>query len=476
VSSNNKLPDSWSQSTVDNIYDVVGGGTPSTNNLKYWCGKIPWITSADIHSLKEIVPRKTITKEAIENSTTNLVRKNSLIVVTRVGLGKIGLADRDLCFSQDCQGLVDKTGLIDPLFALYYLSTAVQEFKHKNRGTTISGVTKKQLKELPLFIPPLNEQKRIVAKIEQLFSDLDAGVETLKAIKKQVRQYRQSVLKYAFEGKLTADWRKKNKPEPASILLEKIAKEKEQKTKGKKQKKSPPLDTSDLPELPEGWVWERIENIAVEQQYGTSDKASDNESGIPVIRMGNIQDGKLVYDKLKYFSLAYKEIEKFRLHDGDVLFNRTNSAELVGKTAVYKNTYPDSIFASYLIRLRLSESYLPDILSYYINSYSGRQYINSVASQQVGQANVNGTKLSMMSIPVMSFEEQVVLLSEIERHFSVADKIEEVVETALKQSNRLRQSILKQAFEGELVPQDPNDEPAELLLTRIKKEAKDNVE
>jgi type I restriction enzyme S subunit len=187
--------------------------------------------------------------------------------------------------------------------------------------------------------------------------------------------------------------------------------------------------------------------------------------------MGNIQDFKLSFEKLKHFPFNWNETDKYLLKDGDVLFNRTNSAELVGKTAVYKAKYPKAIFASYLIRIELDqEKYDPNFLSYYMNSIFGKRYVTSVVSQQVGQANVNGSKLTAMPIPFLQLEEQHQIVSEIERRFSVADQVEKTVDNALKQAQRLRQSILKRAFEGKLVPQDPNDEPAEKLLERIKAE------
>jgi len=318
-------------------------------------------------------------------------------------------------------------------------------------------------------LPPLPEQHRIVAKIEELFTRLDAGVETLKKIKAQLKRYRQAVLRYAFEGKLTQQWREAHKGElePASVLLERIKEQRKKEAKGK-FKELPPVDTSELPKLPEGWMWARVGNVSKMIQYGTSEKAGEDSNGIPVIRMGNILDGKIVLDELKYFPKEWPQLGDFILQDGDVLFNRTNSMELVGKTAVYKNYHPKAVFASYLIRVRLEEnSYSPELLSFFINSFYGRKYISSVVSQQVGQANVNGTKLSLMPIPLIPLPEQHKIVEEIEGRFSIADNIEKVVDQSLKQAERLRQSILKRAFEGKLVPQDPTDEPAVKLLERI---------
>ena len=480
-----ELPENWVCTTVGGIYDIVSGGTPSTKVSEYWNGDIPWITSADIHNLKDIRPRRCINLKAIQNSATNLVPDGSLIVVTRVGLGKIALTKIPICFSQDSQALIGDQSLISPDYSLYYLSQAVQIFKYRHRGTTIAGVTKKQLSELVFPLSPLPEQHRIVTKIEELFTQLDAGVGALTNTKAQLKRYRQSVLKSACEGRLVpteaelarADGRDY---EPADVLLARIQKERREKwevekkrngRKSAKYKEPAAPDVSDLPELPEGWCWTTVSAISEMIQYRTSEKAGDNPSGIPVIRMGNIQDGKLIFDKLKYFPKEWTQLHDFLLEAGDVLFNRTNSAELVGKTAVYENHHPEAVFASYLIRARVNKNvYSPDLLSAFINSLYGRQYIASVVSQQVGQANVNGTKLSSMSIPLPPLAEQFRIVAEIERRLSVADETEKTIDQSLKQAERLRQSILKRAFEGKLVPQDPDDEPASVLLERIKAE------
>ena len=173
VSERDNLPKGWITSSVGQLYKIVGGGTPATKVEKYWNGDIPWISSADIHGLYDIKPRRKITPEAVKNSATNRVPAGSIIVVTRVGLGKIARTKTPLCFSQDSQALIENVSFVNPDYILYYLSQAVQSFKHASRGTTISGVTKKQLLDLSLPIAPLNEQKRIVSKIESIFTQID---------------------------------------------------------------------------------------------------------------------------------------------------------------------------------------------------------------------------------------------------------------------------------------------------------------
>ena len=216
---NDRLPKGWTKTNVGQLYDIIGGGTPSTKIEKYWKGNIPWISSADIYDLYDIRPRRSITVEAVKSSATNLVPSESIIVVTRVGLGKIAYTKTPICFSQDSQALVGNNSIIDPHYALYYLSKAVQIFKYSNRGTTISGVTKKQLSELSFFLPPLNEQKRIVSKIESIFGNIDSIEKQVNGAIRSLNTLKQSVLKLAFEGKLVPQ---DPSDEPALVLLEKI--------------------------------------------------------------------------------------------------------------------------------------------------------------------------------------------------------------------------------------------------------------
>jgi type I restriction enzyme S subunit len=447
---------------VGEIFKVLGGGTPSTANPDFWKGPIPWATSADLDDDLGITPRKAISRKAIEASATNVVPGGSVVVATRVGLGKVGIAPTDICFSQDCQGLILDPESIDSKFAALQLKLRVQVFKHISRGTTIAGVTKKQLLDVEFDLPPIKQQREIVAEIEKQFTRLDAGVAALRRMQANLKRYRAAVLKAACEGRLVpteaerlnAEGRRLKDFESGEQLLERILIERRQNWQGRGKYKEPAAsDGGGLSPLPAGWTWATVEQLSARVQYGSSTKTNEDSTGVPVLRMGNIQEGKLAFDKLKYLPTSHDEFPELLLVKGDLLFNRTNSAELVGKTAVFRGTPDSCSFASYLIRVRLSGRCQPDFVGYYINSVFGRAWIAGCVSQQVGQANVNGTKLQALAIPLPPLAEQARIVAEVERRLSVVEELESVVTANLQRATRLRQSILQKAFTGELVVQ-----------------------
>lgn len=183
-----KIDESWEMVELGEVCEeILSGGTPSTEVAEYWNGDIPWITSADIAGLKEVKPRRFITKKAVKNSATNLIPKNNIVVVTRVGLGKVLLNDIDLCISQDSQGLILNNTIINPEFLLYVLHGSVQQFKNNSRGSTIQGVTKSQLKELKIPLPPLSVQKQIVAEIEEEQKLIEANKKLIEIFEGKIK-------------------------------------------------------------------------------------------------------------------------------------------------------------------------------------------------------------------------------------------------------------------------------------------------
>ncbi|SHL20944.1 type I restriction enzyme, S subunit [Chitinophaga jiangningensis] len=296
------------------------------------------------------------------------------------------------------------------------------QFKYKRRNGEFINVAQKsvnqssinqsRLKSIDFVMPPINTQQAIVSKIEELFSELDKGVESLHKAQQQLKTYRQSVLKWAFEGRLTnVDLRKG--------------------------------------ELPKDWRWVMLGDLCTDVEYGSSTKSKE-QGEVPVLRMGNIQNGRFDWSDLVYTD-DKAEIDKYLLKKGDVLFNRTNSAELVGKTALFRGERP-AIFAGYLIRINRIKSLIDaEYLTFYLNSHKARSYGNSVRSFGVNQSNINGTKLKTYPIPLAPIDEQLEVVQAIESRLSVADKLEETITQSLQQAETLKQSILKKAFEGKLI-------------------------
>ena len=281
---------------------------------------------------------------------------------------------------------------------------------------------------------------------------------------------RQKILDLAIHGKLVPQ---DPNDEPASVLLERIRAEKERLIKeGKIKKGKKSAKTSDKPhypfELPKGWVWCKLEDIAYDLMYGTSEKSS-RLGKVPVLRMGNInREGGLDWKDLVY-SNNEEDIEKFKLLHNDLLFNRTNSSEWVGKTAIYKGERP-AIYAGYIIRLR-TIFVNADYINFVMNSQYHRNWCNDVKTDAVNQSNINAQKLSIFRVPLPPIEEQKRIVKEIKRWLSLIKVIKNGKENLQESIKQIKSKVLDLAIHGKLVPQDPNEEPAIELLKRINPKA-----
>lgn len=481
-----KLPQGWIEATVEDLAEYVNG---FAFKPAHWEA-----TGTPIIRIQNLTnPEKPFNYTNIDVPNIYKVNNGDLLVSWSATLDVFIWRGNEAWLNQHIFKVVPRPTLLHAGLLFYWMKIAVEEMsntehlhgstmKHINRGPFLAHATK---------LPPTNEQVRIFDKLEELFSDLDAGVKELKTAQIKLSQYRQSLLKSAVEGSLTQQWRTDNYAklqETGEQLLARILKQRREQWQQQKlgeftkKSKTPPKgwqdkypdpvqpDTTDLPELPDGWVWASVDQLAVNKRYGSSSKTNDDSSGVPVLRMGNIQNGKLDYSNLKYLPIDHKEFPELLLSDGDLLFNRTNSAELVGKTAVYRDIGKPVSYASYLISVTFTECFLPEIAAYYINSVLGKKWVAEVMNQTAGQANVNGSKLGELAIPLPPIAEQLVLIQEITNKFDSIDQQIEATVLGLKQSEAQRKNILKAAFSGHLVPQDPNDKPASVLLEKIKLE------
>jgi type I restriction enzyme S subunit len=469
-----KLPPNWTLATLAEL--VAQGGVFSDGD---WVeskdqdpkGDVRLIQLADVGdgTYRDRSNRYLTYEKALELRCTFLKPVDVLIARMPDPLGRACIfpGDRkkavtvvDVCVVRPSNTQVDSKWLMHFLNAPQFRARVASY----QSGSTRKRISRKNLSRIRLPVPPFGEQLRIVQKIEELFTKLDAGANYLRAAQTLLRRYRQSVLTTAVDGTLSKDWRDAHSltPSLATHLLERIIEHR--KHLGNNGTLLRPKGGL-VKLLPQEWTWTSVDQVSHGVRYGSSRKTNEDPSGIPVLRMGNIVDGKLRFDSLKYLPDSHDEFPDLLLEQGDILFNRTNSYDLVGKTAVYRGGSRAFSFASYLIRLRLVDGVVPDFVAYYINSSYGRAWISSVVSQQVGQANVNGTKLKSLAIPLPSTEEQEFIVSEVERRLSVIEALEDRALSEVLRSSRLRQSILGNAFSGKLVPQDPSDEPASFLTT-----------
>lgn len=336
-------------------------------------------------------------------------------------------------------------------------------------GTTRLKLNQSRMRAIPIPLPPLPEQHRIVAKIEELFTKLDAGVRSLKIARGQLRAYRQSVLKAAVEGKLTERWREEHKGEiePAITLLKQISEE--QKKRGNDRSNLPNPDLSGLPSLPDEWTWTTIGSIEESLRNGIyKQKRFYTDDGIACLRMYNIVDGKIVWENIKRMILTPEEVEQYGLRPGDVLVNRVNSRELVGKAAPIPSGLETCVFESKNIRLRIFRSYLKSTYVGYWFQVFSQGYFSRNAQQTVGMASINQSQLRAMPFPLPPLDEQERIVEKVESRLSIVGVTESAIENNFTRAAHLRQSILREAFSGKLVLQEPSDEPASVLLERIK--------
>ena len=282
------------------------------------------------------------------------------------------------------------------------------------------------------------------------------------------KKLRQKILDLAIRGKLVPQ---DPNDEPASVLLERIKAEKEQLIKEGKIKRSKKSESTDKPyyenmpfEIPESWVWTRISTFTYDLQYGTSEKSS-NEGIVPVLRMGNItRVGSIDYSDLVYSS-NMEDIQKYKLEKNDLLFNRTNSSDWVGKTAIFKSKIP-TIYAGYLIRIRCI-IVCPDYLNLVMNSLYHRDWCNQVKTDAVNQSNINAQKLSNFRIPIPPYSEQLRIVDKAKQLLSTIDTLDEKSTDLKMFIDNAKSKILDLAISGKLVPQNSADEPAIELLKRI---------
>lgn len=497
------LPESWAHRTLGEVATrVTKGTTPTTNGFEFVDQGINFIKIENLSNgrIDARSLRQFISEQAHQAQARSILEENDILFSIAGTIGATAIVEARHLPANTNQALAILSGfapvLLPKLLKMQLESLVARETIARARGGAMNNISLGDLREAVVTIPPLPEQHRIVAKIEALFSELDKAVESLTLARAQLKTYRTALLKHAFEGKLTADWRAANadKLETPEALLSRIHREREARYARASdawqtalaewraggemgRKPSRPARPSDIRANPvpvanvlAGWVRVPMGLMVDEPAYGTSKKCAYDIAGTGVLRIPNIARGRIDARDLKFAAFDDDERQTYQLQVGDLLTIRSNgSPSLVGKTALIDEAHKDFLYAGYLIRLRPNPRVInPHYLLKVLESHDLRSQIEAAAKSTSGVNNVNSGELQELTIPVCTLEEQTLIVQVLEERLSVLEAEETEIDTALAKANALRQSILKQAFSGLLVAQDPADEPASALLARLR--------
>ena len=477
----------WVQSTLGQIATVVRGVSYKKPDASFDASPdtVPILRATNIHEELDFdqlvhVPPKYIKPEqyllagdiviAASSGSRSVVGKAAQLRASWIG-----------SFGTFCLTLRPHESLTNGYLA-WFLQT--QEYRNRvselSAGVNINNLRREHIEETPVSIPPLLEQRRIVAEIEKQFTRLDASVAALRRTQANLKRYRASVLRAACSGELAPTEAELARAEgrqyePADVLLERILVERrarwesQEKRRGKYKEPATP-DTYDLPTLPEGWVWATLEQTTeIQGGIQKQPKRAPDDNAFPFLRVANVLRGSLDLEEVHLIQLFSDELDKLRLVAGDLLIVEGNgSPAQIGRMAVWKGQIENCVHQNHIIRARARSGVDPQFVEAYWNSPAGSAGVLGVASSTSGLYTLSVSKVAGLPIPLPPLAEQRRIVAEVERRLSVIQQAEAAAEASLQRAERLRQSILKRAFAGELVPQDPDDEPASVLLERIR--------
>jgi type I restriction enzyme S subunit len=459
------MPLGWSKTKLEDFADIVLGQSPPSSSYNEAGNGLPFYQGKTEFGVLYPSPKKWCT------DPHKIALAGDVLISVRAPVGPTNLCQEKSCIGRGLAAVRGRCN-ISPLVILYLLRTFEHEISSQSTGTTFDATSGDKLRSLMLPLPPLPEQHRIVSKVEELFNKLDAGVEELHKIKAQLKRYRQAVLKAAFQGKLTEEWRRKHKGEleAAAVLIEKIGYERK---KSGKYKALPTIDITDLPELPKEWVWTTLNELSGNDKnaikagpFGSSlKKDSYVAKGYKVYGQEQVISGNPLLGNYYINEEKYNSLISCSVKPGDLLISLVGT---IGKVLILPDDVEPGIINPRLAKLSLDKNL---IVNKYIKAYlesSAVRHFFSLTSHGGTMDILNLTILKALPIPLPSVAEQDNITDELARILSVADEIDKTIGQCLKEVNKLRQSVLKLAFDGKLVPQDPSDEPAEKLLERIK--------
>ncbi|MPM66138.1 Type-1 restriction enzyme EcoKI specificity protein [bioreactor metagenome] len=420
------LPENWLQVPLGNLAHYINGRAFKPNEWE--CNGLPIIRIQNLTKSSEVVNYSTKIHESKYK-----VDNGDVLMAWSATLDVFIWNEGPAWLNQHIFNVKEYPSVVEKKFLFFALKRAISEFYSETHGTGMVHVTKPIFEAHMIPLPPLNEQKRIVAKLDAIMPRIDSAKERLEKIPAILKRFRQSVLTAAVTGKLTEKWRE---------------------------------------EHPEAKEWDDflLKDLIEFSGNGISKRKGTNGKAITVLRLADFDNGVRIYGKERKILLDEKEQEKYVLNKGDILIVRVNGSKSITGLFIVHNGINEA-FCDHFIRLKVVEKMvIPDFILYRANFGPGRAFVESRLVTSAGQNTISQSSIFELPIPLPPLDEQKEIVRQVDKLFALADKVEEHYQKARARVDALSQSVLAKAFRGELVPQDPDDEPAEKLLQRIREE------
>ena len=426
------IPQTWTLTQLGNLTaQIVGGGTPSKTSAANFNGHIPFMTVKDLKARFVSTTVDHISEEALQSSATTKVPADTLIVATRMSLGKIARPTMDVAINQDLKALFLHGG-VNKTFVEYFWRSKSQAIQSMGTGTTVKGIRLEDIRSLEVPLAPVAEQKRIADKLDTVLTRVDAVNTRLARVAPLLKRFRQSVLAAATSGRLTEDWREIRETAP--------------------------------------WTDKRIEDVA--KVFLGRQRSPVNHEGPFMrryVRAANVTWSGWDLSDVKEMNFDADDFERYRLQKNDILLNEgSGSADEVGKPAIWNEEIPDCCFQNTLICVRPETVDAKFMFLVLLHAALTKRFVDS--TRGVNIHHIGKQNMARFPVAVPNADEQTEIVRRVETLFAFADRLEARLAQAQTAATRLTPALLAKAFRGELVPQDPNDEPAAELLRRLQAE------
>lgn len=462
------LAPGWIEASLEDFCVIIQGQSPpgetyntSGEGLPFFQGKAEF---GELYPL----PVKWCTAPA------KIAEKDDILISIRAPVGPTNVCPFTACIGRGLAA-IRPIGGVNCKYVLYGLRYTAQKLLDESTGSTFDAISGQTLRQHNLPVAPVAEQRRIVAEIEKQFTRLDAAAAALKRVRANLERYRASVLKAACEGRLVPTEgelarREGRSWEPASVLLDRIRAERKVQLQ-LNLNGIPQTSTTGPAHTPEGWLWASLGDVLHTIEAGRSFKCDEhppNKNQLGVVKVSAVTWGDFDELESKTCTDSSKFAREYLIKKGDLLFSRANTIELVGACVIVGDFNLRLMLSDKILRFKVASSIPQEWVLHWLRSWFGRYEIERLSTgNQNSMRNIGHDRIKSIRLALPPLSEIHRITAELERRFSIVDGIQRQIDSDLKRAESLKQSTLMRAFEGKLVLQDPNDEPASILLEKI---------